>query len=209
MGAISVSLDTVESFTEKSTFWYDANHDECEKWLRLERVTCPSYAHGANGGVVVAGTYELVNLDAFEATLAPLQLSRSHDSQVDWGFYSGALAIIAGIAGLMSLDSYLSICGHISDITNGPSRLLQGFPTLIQRVMVDFDLEFSNVDRVSRARGSRTIKTISSNLLQFLIEQNLGNVEQLFTLVGLLRTTKMALRVARGPDTTKLHDVLI
>ncbi|KAL8898330.1 MAG: hypothetical protein Q9207_006757 [Kuettlingeria erythrocarpa] len=209
IGAISVLLQSIKDYTNKPALCYVSSHADCEDWLRRGRTTYPSYAHDANGGVVVAGVYEPLKIDAFEATIAPLQLLGSYDSQVDKAYYHSTSVVIASLAELMSLDSWLSICGRTSDIINGPSRLLQSLPTLIQRIMEDFDLEFSSVDRASKNGGSRIIKTISGSLLQFLMEQHLSKTERLFTLVALLRTVKMALCVARGSDTAKLRDVLV
>ncbi|KAI4178356.1 MAG: hypothetical protein LQ346_007480 [Caloplaca aetnensis] len=209
IGAISVLLQSIEDCTNKPALRYVSSHADCEDWLRQGRTTYPSYAHDANGGVVVAGAYEPLKIDAFEATIAPLRLLGSYEFQVDKGYYHSTPAVIVSIAELMSLDSWLSICGRTPDIINGPSRLLQSLPTLIQRIMMDFDLEFSSVDRASGNGGSRIIRTISGSLLQFLIEQRLSKAERLFALVALLRTVKMALCVARGSDTAKLRDVLV
>ncbi|KAL9055234.1 MAG: hypothetical protein Q9206_003219 [Seirophora lacunosa] len=208
-GAIAVILKTVEGFTSKSSLRYVASHEECKDWLRLGKTTYPSYAHEAKGGVVVAGVYERVRFEAFGSTVASLRLLKSYDFQVGGSYQSSTQAVVDSIAELMSLDSWLSICGRTGEISDGPSGLLQSAPTLMQRVMKDFDLEFSSVERASRSGGLRMIKTMSESLLQFLEEQNLSKAERLFALVALLRTAKMALCIARGVDTAKLRDVLI
>ncbi|KAI4116893.1 MAG: hypothetical protein LQ338_007642 [Usnochroma carphineum] len=209
VGAISIFLKTIEKFTNKSNFRYIASHDYCKEWLRLGRTTYPSYAHAANGGVVAAGVYEKTTIGAFESAIAPLELLRSYDFQVDRSYYPSARAVVENTAELMGLDSWLSICGRTSEIVDGSSHLLQNLPTLIQQIMMDVDLEFSSIDRASRDGGSRIIKTISGSLLQYLKEQQLSKAEQLFALVALLRTAKMALCIVRGTDTAQLHDVLV
>ncbi|KAL8654878.1 MAG: hypothetical protein Q9210_001230 [Variospora velana] len=209
LGAISVSLKTIERFTTNLSLRYVASHDECKDWLRLGKTTYPSYAHAANGGVIVAGVYEPVKFEAFDNVVAPLRMLKSYDFQAGRSYQAKPQAVVECIAELMSLDSWLSICGRTPEIIEGPSRLLQSLPTLIQRMMKDFDLEFSSVDRAPSDGGLRIIKTISGSLLQFLKEQGLSKAERLFALVALLRTAKMALGMARGSDTTNLRDVLV
>ena len=65
------------------------------------------------------------------------------------------------------------------------------------------------MDRVSKDGGSRIINIISDSILAYLREHGLTEAEQLFCLVALLRTVKMALCVVRGTDTTMLRGVLI
>lgn len=208
-GAISVFLKSTEEFTSESNLRYVASHAYCTEWLLLGKTTYPSYAHDADGGVVVAGAYESVIFDAFKSATAPLEILGSYEFQVDRNYYARTQTVLDSTAELMGLDSWLSICGRVPEIAKGPSRLLQSLPTLIQQIMMDFDLEFSSVDRTSRDGASRIIKTIAGSLLQYLNEQGLSKAEQLFALVALLRTAKMGLCIARGMDTAKLHDVLV
>ncbi|KAL8717382.1 MAG: hypothetical protein Q9225_005363 [Loekoesia sp. 1 TL-2023] len=209
IGAISVLLKTIEEFTNTSNFRYVARQDYCKQWLHLGKTTYPSYAHNANGGVVVTGAYPSTIFDAFGKAVAPLELVNSYDFQVDRNYYSSTQATIDSAAEIMGLDSWLSMCGRLTEIVDGPGKLLQSMPTLVQQVMTDFDLEFSSVDRTSRDGGLRLIKTISDSLLQYLEEQNLSKAEIFFSIVALLRTAKMALCISRGTDTAKLRDVLL
>ena len=209
LGAISVLHKALEGYTNKSNLRYVPSHDYSKQWLHSGRTTYPSYAHNANGGVVVAGTFQSTIFDALGIAVAPLELLNSHEHQVDRNYFISTQTVIEDIAEIMGLDSWLSICGRLTEIINGSGRLLQTLPTLVQQIMTDFDLEFSTVDRASRDGGLRIIKTISGSLLQYLKEQNLSAAEQLFSLVGLLRTAKMALCVSRGTDTAKLRDVLV
>lgn len=111
------------------------------------------------------------------------------------------------IGELMGLDSWLSMAGRMPEIINGPKDLLRTLPTLVQQIMVDFHEEFSN-DRTFVDGGLQIIRTIAEALLETLREQDLCEAEQLYTTVALLRTAKVGLSVARGPDTTRLQDVL-
>ncbi|KAL8736087.1 MAG: hypothetical protein Q9181_002562 [Wetmoreana brouardii] len=209
IGAITVLLRTIESFTSKSNFRYVAGKDHCKRWLCSGKTTYPSYAHNANGGVVVAGTYEQTTFDAFEEVMAPLELLDSYEFQVNRKYYPSAQAVVDSLVEIMGLDTWLSICGRLPQIVDSPNHLLQRLPSLVQQIMTDFDLEFSSVDRKSRSGVIRIIKTISHSLLQYLKQLNLSGAEQLFSLVALLRTVKMALCVVRGTDTAKLRDVLV
>ncbi|KAL8819259.1 MAG: hypothetical protein Q9223_002267 [Gallowayella weberi] len=209
IGAISVLLSSLEQYTDKSNLHYVQSQTDNTAWLRLGRTTYPSYAHNSAGGVVVASSYRATTFVGFKKLITPLELLKSYEYQVDRSPSSTTQNVIDSTAELMGLDSWLSISGRQSEIIDGPSSLLRTLPTLIQLIMTDFHLEFSSVDRTSKEGGFRITKTISDSLLQYLTEQNLSDAEQLFCIVALLRTAKMALCVARGTDTAKLRDVLV
>ncbi|KAL8912490.1 MAG: hypothetical protein Q9171_002503 [Xanthocarpia ochracea] len=209
IGTISVLLKSLQLFTNETNFQYVAVQCHNREWLQLGKTTYPSYAHNAAGGVVVAGTYRATSFQSFKNPIAPLELLNCYEHQVDRNFSSSAQGIIDSTAELMGLDTWLSISGRQPEIMDGPSHLLRALPTLIQQIETDFSLEFSSVDRTSKDGGSRIINTISDSLLAYLNEENLSDAEQLFCLVALLRTAKMALCVARGTDTAMLRDVLV
>ncbi|KAI4272395.1 MAG: hypothetical protein LQ337_005324 [Flavoplaca oasis] len=199
----------LEPFTNKTNFQYAATQNHNRQWLKQGRTTYPSYAHKAAGGIVVAGTYRATIFGSFKSPIAPLELYKDYEHQVDRSFSSTAHTVIDSTAEIMGLDTWLSISGRQPEITDGPSRLLRTLPTLIQQIMTDFHLEFTSVDRTSKDGGSRIINIISDSILAYLREQGLTEAEQLFCLVALLRTVKMALSVARGTDTAMLKDVLV
>ncbi|KAL8884460.1 MAG: hypothetical protein Q9215_007501 [Flavoplaca cf. flavocitrina] len=209
IGTISVLLTSLEPFTKKTNFQYAATQNHNRQWLHQGRTTYPSYAHNAAGGVVVAGTYRATIFSSFKSPIAPLELYKGYEHQVDRNLSYTAQTVIDSTAEIMGLDTWLSISGRQPEITEGLSGLLKSLPTLIQQIMTDFHLEFTSVDRTSKDGGSRIINTISDSILVYLKEHGLTEAEQLFCLVALLRTVKMALCVARGTDTTMLRDVLI
>lgn len=212
-GAISVLIKTIERFTDNTNLRYVSDFPDCKQWLQEGKITSPSYAHGANGGVVVTGIYEPVPFDAFETLLTPIKLLGSLEAQINANNHRSSTTptVINSITELMNLDSWLSICGRSPEISASPRRLIYTLSHLIRRVMQTFDLEFSSVDRASTSKngGGRILKTISNSLVVFLKEQGLGKAEQLFALVGLLRTVKVAVCLARGVDTVLLRDVLV
>ncbi|CAL8583707.1 hypothetical protein XPA_009327 [Xanthoria parietina] len=209
IGSISILLKSLEAFTNYDNSQYVVNQPQNRQWLKQGFRTYPSYAHDAAGGVVVAGTYRATIFDSFKSPIAPLELLLSYEHQVDRIFSSTAQAVVDSAAEVMGLDTWLSIAGRQSEIIDGPGGLLRTLPTLIQQIMTDFHLEFVTLDRTSKDGGSQIIDTISDSLLGYLKEQGLSDAEQLFCLVALLRTAKMALCVARGSNTAKLREVLI
>ncbi|KAG7004548.1 hypothetical protein G7Y79_00024g054980 [Physcia stellaris] len=209
IGAVSVTLCILERFTDSSNFGYVDIQERCQAWIDAGRSTYPSYAHNANGGVVVSGIYKPVKFVSLETQIPPIELMHSYNHQVDRAYFHSTEIVRENLGELMGLDSWLSICGRLSEISGGPTNLLRTLPTLVQRIMTEFNLEFSSLDRTSSDGGLRIIQTIADSLLQLFVEQGLSSPEQLFTTVALLRTAKVALCVARGSDTSGLTDILV
>lgn len=208
LGAVSVLLKALESFTNTTNCTYVKSQSRTIDWLRAGKRTYPSYAHNSRGGVVVSGAYKRESFSAFEQSIARIELHQSYIHQVDRSPVQSTSSVMEQIGELMGLDSWLSMAGRLSEIKDGPNNLLRTLPTLVQRLMTDFQLEFTSLDRTSNDGGLQIIQTIADGLLQTLEEQNLTKAEQLFTIVGLLRTSKVGLCIARGSDTSKLADVL-
>ncbi|KAL9593638.1 MAG: hypothetical protein Q9219_007460 [cf. Caloplaca sp. 3 TL-2023] len=216
LGALTVLLNSIAKLTDGSTFCYVQSHPNCKQWLHAGKTTYPPYAHGANGGVVVTGTYHPAIFSAFESALPPLELLHSYDHQTSRTYIPSTQAVIDATAEIMALDSWLSLCGRLPSIVHGPGRLLHRMPTLVERTMQDFDLEFSSVDRTAaggvqkKSRSKRIVETIEGSLEGYL-EDGLGLEgvgEKLFFLVGMVRAVKMGLEVARGVETGRLREVL-
>ncbi|KAL8826195.1 MAG: hypothetical protein Q9191_003954 [Dirinaria sp. TL-2023a] len=208
LGAMSVVLKVLETFTTKANMKYVESQPRYRRWHGDGKSTYPSYAHNSRGGIVVSGVYEPVRFSAFEHPIAAIELLHSYDHQVSRSPFLTTESVVDSIGELMGLDSWLSMAGRLPEIELGPSDLLRTLPTLIQQLMTDFDLEFSSLDRTSKDGGLRIIQTIAAGLLQTFTEQNLSEAEQLFTSIALLRAAKVGLCIARGPDTSKLRDVL-
>ena len=209
VGAISVVLRGLESFTNASTQRYVRAQRRYRDWISAGKTTYPSYAINANGGVVVSGTYCPVTFATFTHLLPPIELLESYEYQVNRTFLQDKETILNSIAELMGLDSWLSLSGRLPEIYSGPSNLLRMLPTLMQQIMTDFEYEFSNLDRSFNDGGFQIIQSIADSLKQALMDQELSESEQLFFMVALLRAAKTALCVVHGPDTGKLREVFL
>ena len=207
IGAISVILKGLDSYTCSTTRQYVKTQQRCWDWIRAGRRTYPSYAINAEGGVIISGVFPLVKFSAFTQGLPRIELLGSYEHQVNPNYSPDDQSVRDRIAELMELDFWLSFCGPLPEIYDGPSNLLRTFPALAQRVMMDFDYEFANLDRMFNEGGSQTIQEIAESLRLSLIDQNLSKSEKLFATVGLLRGVKTALCVVHGLDTEKIRDV--
>ena len=209
IGAISVLLNVLQNFTNSSNCRYVQSQDRCRSWIDIGRSSFPGYAHNANGGVVVSGIYEGVSFDCLDGRVPPIELLYSYNYQVDRAYYKSTLHVKDSLGELVGLDSWLSLCSRLPEISDGSSNLLRVLPSLIQRTMTDFDFEFSSLDRTSRDGGLEIIQTIADSLLQSFSDQNLSAAEQLFAAVAIIRTVKFGLCVARGIDTSQLREILV
>lgn len=212
IGAISTILKALDTLTDSSTRRYVKMQRNCQDWIRAGNATYPSYALNAKGGVVVSGFYKPVVFARFPSHLPPIELLHSYDHQVRRGVRNQnqqPSVIVDDLAELMGLDTWLSLCGRTPPIYDGPNKLLRTLPALAQRILSDFEFEFSNLDRTTSADGGfQLVQTVADSLTAALEEQNLSEPEQLFAMVAFLRAAKTALCVVRGPDTAQLRDVL-
>ena len=208
-GAISVLLRGLDFFTNDSTRRTADRLPQYHDWVRAGNRTYPSYAINAKGGTLVSGTYEMVKFDAFDTCISPIELLKGDGYQARRSYAQDLPALLDNTAELMSLDCWLSLCGRLPEICDGPSNLLRTMPALVQRIMTDFELEFAIIDRTSSDGGFQIIQDIADSLKQALVEHNLSEPEQLFACVALLRAAKTALCVIYGTDTAKLKEVLL
>ncbi|KAL8790279.1 MAG: hypothetical protein Q9195_006437 [Heterodermia aff. obscurata] len=211
IGAISVLLNVLENFTNGVNCRYVGNQDRCRSWIDTGKSSFPGYAHNANGGVVVSGIYEEVKFACLDRRVPPIELLGSYNYQVgrNYTFLVKEFQVEESLGEIVGLDSWLSICSRLPEISDGSSDLLRVLPSLVRRTMADFDLEFSNLDRTSRDGGLRIIQTIADSLLQSFRDQKLSAAEQLFASVAIMRTVKLGLCIARGTDTLQLRDILV
>ncbi|KAL8709019.1 MAG: hypothetical protein Q9220_006228 [cf. Caloplaca sp. 1 TL-2023] len=206
--AISIVIKTIEMITEGSGFYYVKSHESCRDWLRVGKSTYPSYAHNANGGVVVAGVYRPIVFDGFEQSIPPLTLLHSYLYQKSTPLHSTTDYVIDSISEVMALDTWLSFAGRTLEIQQGRGQLLLRLPTFLERIDDEFGFEIRYVVKASKSGGTRIIEAASKSLMIFLEEQKLGKAEKLFTLVGLLRAAKVELGIVRGVDTIDLKEIL-
>lgn len=210
LGAIVTILEVLEYYTDSSTLTYVDTLPWCEQWLYQGKSTHPSYAVNAMGGIIVPTEYHSVKFENYNAPMPAIQLLRSYHRQIDPSSYQGANdMVIERLAELMALDSWLSFCGRQPEIYDGRNNLLQSTPMLVQKMMSDFDYEFSSLDRTSADGGHQIVKELAALIAHTLEKEMLSEEEQLFTIVAMLRAAKMALCLLNGPDTLKLRDIFM
>ena len=211
VGAIVAMLELLQYFTNESTMTFVEKQPQCESWIYQGKSTHPSYAINAMGGIIVSGKYTRTQFGSFGTRIPPLELLRSYQYQVDRAisFDDSAGTLVERLGEIMGLDSWLSFCGRLPEIRDGSNNLLCRMPSLIQKLMTDFEYEFQNLDRTANEGGLQIIKELAELILRELERQNLSDAEQLFTTIAMLRAAKMGLCVVWGPDTAKLRDIFL
>lgn len=210
LGAIVTVLEALEYYTDRSNLRYIDSLPWCEHWLYQGKTTFPSYAINAMGGIIIPTEDELVNFECFNSPMPAIQLLRSYHQQIDRFSYQGTNDIVIDrLTELMALDSWLSFCGRQPEIYDGRNNLLHSMPMLIQKIMTNFEYEFSNLDCTSADGGHQIVKELAGVIAHTLEKEMLSEEEQLFTVVAMLRAAKMALCCLNGPNTVKLRDIFI
>ncbi|MCJ1399892.1 hypothetical protein MMC11_003095 [Xylographa trunciseda] len=208
-GAVSVVMRRLDLVTDMSTRKHVERLPRYQDWIYAGKTTYPSYAINAKGGVVVSGKYELVAFDCLAQRIPPIELLNDDKHRARKSMVQDVSTLTKDLTELMSLDCWLSFCGRLPEISDGPSNLLRTMPAFIQRIMTDFAMEFAILDRTSKDGGFQIIQDIADSLKEALVEHGLSKPEQLFALVAMLRAAKTALCVIHGPDTAKLREVLL
>ncbi|KEF53582.1 uncharacterized protein A1O9_10557 [Exophiala aquamarina CBS 119918] len=210
LGAIVTMLEVLEYYTDNSTLTYVDALPWCEQWLYEGKSTHPSYAINAMGGTIVPTDYHFLNFENYNTPMPAIQLLHSYHHQINPSGYQGTnTSVIERLTELMALDSWLSFCGRQPEIYDGRNNLLQSLPMLIQKMMSDFDYEFSSLDRTSTDGGHQIVKELAALIAHTLEKEMLSEEEQLFTTVAMLRAAKMALCLLNGPATLKLRDIFM
>ncbi|KAK5464588.1 hypothetical protein LTS15_001150 [Exophiala xenobiotica] len=209
-GAIMTMLVALEDLTENSTLRYVDKQAHCEAWVYQGKSTHPSYAINAMGGVIVSGRYTRVQFHCFTTKIPAIELLRSGEHQMNRStFERGSSSVVELLGELMGLDSWLSFCGRLPEIYNGRSNLIRSMPALVQKIMGDFEYEFSNLERTPTEGGLQFIRPLAQLILHTLEKEMLSEGEQLFAIVAVVRAAKMALCIVHGPSTVKLRDILV
>lgn len=210
LGVIVTMLEALEYYTDHSTLTYIDALPWCRNWLHQGQTTHPSYAINAMGGVIIPGEYDLVKFECFGSPMPVIKLLGTYHQQIDPSSYEGTDAlVIERLTELMALDSWLSFCGRQPEIYDGRNNLLQSMPMLIQKLMSDYEFEFSSLDRTSADGGHQIVKELAGLIAHSLEKALLSEEEQLFTMMAMLRAAKMALCLLNGPDTAKLREIFI
>ena len=207
---ISVVLEALSARIDKKYLYYVSDHRRWKPaltWAREGRSTWPSYAANARGGIVVTGNYIGAKVPGFADPIARIERFQDHDFQADQNPLRGDFWDDIRLAELMGLDSWLSICGRASEIVDGKSSLLRKMPALIEHLMEEFYADLETIDRSANEGGLQLIRDVAADLMDFLVDEDLSQAEQIFTLGALLRTTKMDVCIALGPATDEISDM--
>lgn len=168
----------------------------------------PAYAHNAKGGVIAAGVFTGCRISSFPSRVVPvLELAHSYKWQVDQHARSKTETQDQNIE-LVRIDSWLSYVGRLDEISEGPHRLLSQTPALIKLLMDEFEIDFHNIDLSADQGGLQDIQGLVGNVMDFLTDEELSEAEQLYVLVALLRSAKVAQSVLAGSDTRDLYYIL-
>lgn len=210
LGAIVAMSEALEYYTDRSTLAYVDSLPWCEQWMYRGQTTHPSYAINAMGGVIIPGEYDLVKFECFGSQMPVIQLLGSYHRQIDPSCHQGSDSrVIESLTELMAIDSWLSFCGRQPEIYDGRNNLLQSMPMLIQKLMSDYEFEFSTLDRTSADGGHQIVKELAGLITHTLEKLLLSEEEQLFTIMAMMRAAKMALCLLNGPTTARLRDIFL
>jgi hypothetical protein len=149
--------------------------------------TYPPYAYNAQGGIIAPGEFIGCHLAAFGSQVVPvLELAHSYNRQVARGPRDVAEVEVQTIE-LMRIDSWLSYVGRLDGISNGPNRLLRQTPALVDLIMQEFESDLGNLDRPATEGGTQEIQSVAANLMDFLMDEELTEAEQLYGYPSYLR----------------------
>ena len=210
-GTISVVLEALSGYLDTRNLQFVSKEHELEdflKWALLGQSTWPIYANNARGGVVVQAHYTKVEFSDFASSMAAVKLLYDHRWQTTEYTLPGSALEEYKTTELMMLDSWLSICGQQPEIRNGRSSLLSKMLSILESVENEFSRAFVRLDRTASEGGLQDIQQEVRDLVEFLALKELSKAEQLFTLVAMLRTAKVAICVAAGPWTYPIKSTL-
>ncbi|KAI4236061.1 MAG: hypothetical protein LQ349_002785 [Xanthoria aureola] len=194
-GTISVVLEALSGYLNTRNLQFVSKEHELEdflKWALLGQSTWPIYATNARGGVVVQAHYTKFEFSGFASSMAAVKLLYDHRWQTTEYTLPGSALEEYKTAELMMLDSWLSICGRQPEIRNGRSSLLHKMPNILESIEYRFGEAFSKLDQTASEGGLQHIQQEVQTLVGFLVHERLSEAEQLFTLVAMLRTAKVA-----------------
>lgn len=218
VGAVTVVLECLLGFLPTTTgrcILYTSDdraawksYRSTSKWLLSGHGTYPAYAFNARGGVIAEGCYDRVRIPAFGKEIIPaLMLLYDYDWQVsdhprDMKGWNEELNVE-----LMYLDSWLSWVGRLDAITKGPNQLLKRTPSLVQLLIDEFDVDFTYIDASIMDGGLQNIQSLAASVMDWLMDEELTEAEQLYLLVAFLRAVKVGQCIASGLYTNNLYSL--
>lgn len=215
-GAISVVLECLLGFYPGDKITYTKSDPrtlrafrQTTRWLLEGNITYPAYAINARGGVIASGRYRCVHVPAFgDAPIPVLELLNSHRWQGSPGQYNLNTIGEELNTELMRLDSWLSWVGRLPAVADGPKQLLKSAPSYVHLLMEEFSLDFHMLDLDAHEGGLQDIQKVAANIMDWLLDEDLTDAEQVYVLIAFLRGLKVAQCVLSGPDTTALFRLL-
>lgn len=215
-GAISVVLECLLGFLPGDRITYTKSDRQTlrafrqtTRWLLEGNTTYPAYAINARGGVIAPGRYRGVHVPAFGDTPIPvLELLHSHRWQGGPGHHDLNTIGEELNTELMRLDSWLSWVGRLPVVADGPKQLLKSAPSYVHLLMEEFSLDFHMLDLDAHEGGLQDIQKVAANIMDWLLDEDLTDAEQVYVLIAFLRGLKVAQCVLSGPDTTALFRLL-
>lgn len=214
LGGIMVIIEALMGFTDQTSLLYldlEQNKDilrETIEWMLEGRQTWPGYAHNARGGVVCSGQYLAVKLSAFKEPIPAIELLTSYDYQVASFHARDQAAVERSLIELIHLDAWLSLVCRTDEIQNGRNGLTKQAPALVQVLMEEFAYDFSNLELSDSEGGMQENQELAANVMDFLLDDELSDAEQLYALMATLRALKVAQAVLQGCDTHRVQDIL-
>ncbi|KAL8991723.1 MAG: hypothetical protein Q9169_007709, partial [Polycauliona sp. 2 TL-2023] len=210
-GAISTILEALSSLLGTEALQYvsslrDKNLDKIFDHMYKGYSTWPIYAINARDGFYLQDYAPEVELPGIAVKMPAIRVLYNYEWQTKKYLQRGQED--SKVAELMMIDSWLSICGRQSEITNGASDLRRNMPKLVQYLFEKFELKFARLHLSANEGGLQHIRPVAQKLMQRLADGRLSPAEQLFTLVAMLRTAKIDICIATGPFTSHLLDVL-
>ncbi|KAL8893621.1 MAG: hypothetical protein Q9192_005089 [Flavoplaca navasiana] len=201
-GALSAILAALSARLNKRNLQYIPPNGEVKEvleWASGGRSTWPMYAMNARGGVIVQENKTKFKFPGFSSKIAAVKLLHDHRWQVEK--YTESSQADEKLAELMMLDSWLSDCGQEPEILNGASDLRDNMPLLIKFIFEKFEERFDTLDRTADEGALQHIQSVARSLSTTLDDERLSAAEQIFTIVAMLRTAKVASCISAGPET--------
>ncbi|KAH7325826.1 hypothetical protein B0I35DRAFT_119475 [Stachybotrys elegans] len=200
--ALGISFGNAEGVRYRS--YGPGCSDTVEAMLQGKR-TYPAYAHGADGGVVCGGVYSTVSHRAFAQPIPTIDLIGSYEDHINQAQSSSQESCERRLVELMRLDAWLSLVGRTPEISEGPSRLLEQTPALVQSLMSEYHERFYDLTMESAAAGE--YGKLGGVAIIWLEFNRLTAAERIYVLVAGLRTAKVGQAVLAGSDTRLLKTI--
>ena len=209
-GALSAIMEALSLHLDEQNLRYvspsSAAVQNALNWASKGRSSWPIYAINARGGVAIRKGKRNNQFPGFASKIAAVKLLQNHHWQVER--YMESTETDHKLAELMMLDLWLSICGREPEILDGASDLRHNMPLLIQFMFEQFAERFGNLILTANEGGLQGIQSVARSLLATLNDEKLSAAEQIFTIVAMLRTAKVASCIVTGADTVQIGSIL-